>query len=63
MPQAFGFLKQENAKNVKILIYIVIIKIDVSVHNKLLINFKESVLNVFNHNIGTLLPKNVKIVH
>ena len=63
MLQAFGFLKQENVKNVKILIYIVIIKIDVSVLKKLLINFKENVLIVFNHNIGTLLPKNVKIVH
>ncbi len=63
MHQAFGFLKQDNVKNVKILIYLVITKIDVSALKKLLINLKENVLNVFNHNIGTLSPKNVKIVH
>jgi hypothetical protein len=54
MHQAFGFLKQDNVKNVKILIYLVITKIDVSALKKLLINLKENVLNVFNHNIGTL---------
>lgn len=37
-------------------------KIDVFVPNKLLMSLKEDVLDVFNHNTGTLLIKNVKIV-
>lgn len=42
--------------------FIVIVKIDVSVLNKIHINVKENVLTVNNHNIGMLLIKCVKIV-
>lgn len=37
-------------------------KIDVFVLNKLLMSLKDDVSDVFNHNTGTLLIKNVKIV-
>lgn len=37
-------------------------KIDVFVPNKLLMSLKDDVSDVFNHNTGTLLIKNVKIV-
>lgn len=37
-------------------------KIDVFVLNKLLMSLKDDASDVFNHNTGTLLIKNVKIV-